>query len=214
MEKQHDLMENGGVLSIGKQEGTRLWRSAVLYALFLLFSLFGWVLEIVFFAAKGKGLTDRGFLSLPLCPVYGVSIVSTFLLLGTPQRMRLGRRSLSHLSLPVRYLLYLVLGGVIATLWEGLVGVALNGLFGVVMWDYRGMPLSLYGYICLPFALIWGVLMLAFMRYLFPPILSYIEKIEKATLYLILVPLTFSFLFDLSFNSTYAYIHRLHFSLY
>ena len=70
---------------LGQREvplGTRLPRVCVLYALFLLISFFGWLLEVLFFFFLGHGFTDRGFLSLPLCTVYGVGVIAIDLLLG------------------------------------------------------------------------------------------------------------------------------------
>ena len=59
------------------------------YVLFLLISFFGWVLEEVFFFLRGHGFIDRGFLSFPICIVYGLSVIGVFLLCGVPHRMRI-----------------------------------------------------------------------------------------------------------------------------
>ena len=52
--------------------------------LFLSVSFFGWVFEtIVCFVQSGR-ISDRGFLTLPFCPIYGFPVCVIYFLLGTP----------------------------------------------------------------------------------------------------------------------------------
>lgn len=193
-------------------------RGAVLYAAFLIFSFFGWVLEEVFFYATGRGICDRGFLVLPLCPVYGLGIMGTYLILGVPQRMRFFSYSLkestSVLRTVWRYTLYLILGGLICTASELLIGVLLDYGFGVVMWDYSALPLHVGTYICLLFAFIWGFLVLLFMRYCFLPIMRFLYSVSRDILYAVLIPLSVLLTVDLFFNSAYSYVNRVHYALW
>ena len=54
--------------------------------LFFLFSFYGWLLETAHFAIRWGKLTDRGFLCLPLCPIYGFSMLAAGLALGSPRK--------------------------------------------------------------------------------------------------------------------------------
>ena len=54
--------------------------------LFFLFSFYGWLLETAHFVIRWGKLTDRGFLSLPLCPIYGFSLLAAGLVLGSPRK--------------------------------------------------------------------------------------------------------------------------------
>lgn len=75
----------------------------------------------------------------------------------------LGRLSKMRMPLPLRAL---SASGVI-TCVELAVGLAVNRDYRV--WDYRGMPLSLRGQICLPFSLLWipvGLTAMTFYRHL------------------------------------------------
>lgn len=51
-----------------------------------------------------------------------------------------------------------VIGAAAVTLAELAVGVVVNLWLGWGVWDYSGMPLNLWGQICLPYALAWIVL--------------------------------------------------------
>lgn len=193
-------------------------RMAVLYAMFLLISFLGWVLEEVFFVLRGRGFADRGFLSFPICIVYGWGIISTYLLFGLPHRMRIFSTPLSNgengKQKFAKFLLYVLLSGIVCTLCELAVGVFMHGAFGILMWDYRETPWNFGPYICLPFALIWGVLTYFFMRFAFLPLLHRIALMQRRTLFALLLPLTVFLFFDLAMNCTYSFYNRAHMALW
>ncbi|MBQ8513937.1 MAG: hypothetical protein IJ496_00885 [Ruminococcus sp.] len=49
-------------------------------------------------------------------------------------------------------------GAMLITALEMVTGVFANLIFGWMVWDYSGMPLHLFGQICLPFTLLWMLL--------------------------------------------------------
>ncbi len=201
----------------GNVRATSMQGIAALVAVFFAVSFFGWILEVFFFLCKGQGLCDRGFLSLPLCPVYGLSALLTHVLLGFPHRMRMGAFSLpvrSFFSCARNLFFYFAGGALICTLCELTVGLALDRGFGVVMWDYGDMPLQYGGYICLPFSLIWGALMLVFMRHAFLPLLLWMRRLQKGVLYALLLPTIFLFTADICVNSIYSFYTQTHLSLW
>lgn len=51
-----------------------------------------------------------------------------------------------------------LIGGLVITVLEFAVGVLLNLVLGLNIWDYSEMPLNLLGQICLPFSIIWCLL--------------------------------------------------------
>lgn len=109
--------------------------------LFLIYSFIGWIAETALAAAKKGRFLNRGFLSLPFSPIYGCGwlLFSIFLpeLKANP--------------------FYLFLGGMIlATGLELFTGILLEHLTGQKWWDYSSQRFQFDGYICLPYALIWG----------------------------------------------------------
>lgn len=48
----------------------------------------------------GYGFSDRGFLSLPFCTIYGSSILAIYLIIGTPSKGRLEPLFLRAKKLP------------------------------------------------------------------------------------------------------------------
>lgn len=117
---------------------------AALLFYFIIYSFLGFGLEVIFTRLTGQAKRDRKcFYLLPLCPVYGLG-------------------ALAILSLPpfvqARPILLVLLGGLVATGVEYLVGMFDHRVLGVRFWDYEGLPGNVEGKVCLPFTLAWGVL--------------------------------------------------------
>lgn len=113
--------------------------------MFYLFSFFGWIFESSYVSILKRRFVNRGFLRLPLLPLYGTGAVL-----------------LLWLTLPFQDNLLLVyLTGVIAaTMLEYVTGWAMEQLFKVKYWDYSNQRFQLDGYICLSSSIAWGFLTL------------------------------------------------------
>ena len=113
-----------------------------LLAYFLLYSLLGWMLEVVYHVLKQGKVINRGFLNGPVCPIYGFGMVAVIAILEPYS---------SNLAL-------LFIGGIIfATVIELFGGFILYKAFHMRWWDYTNEPFNLGGYICLRFSMAWGV---------------------------------------------------------
>jgi len=113
-----------------------------LVAFFLFYSFLGWALEVSFHVVTLGKFINRGFLNGPICPIYGVGMVTV----------------LSVLEPFTDNLWLLFLGGLIfATAIELIGGFVLFKLFHMRWWDYSKEPFNLGGYICIRFSLAWGV---------------------------------------------------------
>ena len=51
-----------------------------------------------------------------------------------------------------------ILGAIIITIFEFIVGVIVNIILKWNVWNYSTLPLNIMGHICLPFTLIWIIL--------------------------------------------------------
>ena len=109
--------------------------------LFFLYSFFGWLAEVAFSAVSRKKFVNTGFLTGPVCPIYGVGIL--FIL-----------RFLEPLQ---NDLFFLFVGStVVATVLEYATNRFLEGLTGTKWWDYSRFRFHFGGYVCLPFSAFWG----------------------------------------------------------
>lgn len=115
---------------------------------FLIFSFLGWCAEVVFYIFKSGRLVNRGLAKGPFCPIYGIGICLSYLLLGAVENFLL----LSLFSMAV------------ATIVEFFVGYLTDRALGRRLWDYRGEKGNILGYVCPRFSLIWGVVCAAVIK--------------------------------------------------
>ena len=90
-----------------------------------------------------------------MCPVYGLGVMAV---LALPPEMK---DSFWHLAW---------WGGLTATAVEYAVHLAYDKLLHVRFWDYGGLPGSLRGRVCLPFSIVWGLLI----ALVLPPLQSWL----------------------------------------
>lgn len=149
---------------------------------FLIYSFFGFLLEVAFARATRAGKQDRKcMVLLPLCPVYGV-----------------GALLIAHLPLWVRErpgLLFLC-GALACTVAEYGMDLLYEKLLRVRFWDYSALPWNLNGRVCLPFSLAWGLLSLALLAWVHPAVVRWTSAIPQAwtlpAALLVLLDTTFS----------------------
>lgn len=63
-----------------------------------------------------------------------------------------------HIDWEMPFWLQVLIGTAIVLVLEFIFGCVLNLWLGLAIWDYSNMPFNLLGQVCLPFALIWSVL--------------------------------------------------------
>lgn len=131
----------------------------VLY--FAVFSFLGWVCETIFCSIQQKKFVPRGFLNLPVCPIYGFGGIIVVYILAPLK------------STPI---LLFITGMVCASVLEYITSYLLEKLFNVQLWDYSNEPFNINGRICLPFALMFGVLSIFAVYVLYPPVSNFVEN--------------------------------------
>ncbi len=160
--------------------------SAVSLAFFIL-SFVGWLYETFLTKILYGEFSDRGFLSLPFCPIYGGVVCVLYLLVGTPNsgwvayavRRTYSRRGDSlWLERFMRYLIYFLLSATFATVGELIVGLLFRWL-GRELWSYAAYPHNFKGVICLPISVFWGALLTVVMRYPFTWLMRGVGKIPR-----------------------------------
>ena len=115
---------------------------------FLAFSFLGWCAEVIFYIFKTGKLVNRGFAKGPFCPIYGVGISLSYLLLSSVRSI----------------ILLAVLSMAIATAVELAVGLFFDKALGIRLWDYSEERWNIGGYVCPRFSLVWGIVSAAVIR--------------------------------------------------
>ncbi len=184
----------------------------------ILVSFLGWCMETVYCSLLAGKFTDRGFLTLPFCTIYGTSVVGIYLLLGTPVKGRLvdllrRTRMPKWLSVTLSVLVYFVAAALIPTLVELATGWFFDEFFGVRLWSYTGYKYNFKGYICLEFTLLWGVLITAAMATAWHLLHWLIHKIPSRPLFWLSAVFRVVLTMDFLFNFGYLLKTGKHFSL-
>jgi len=110
-------------------------------AYFLIYAFVGWCVEVAYAASCEGRFVNRGFLNGPVCPIYGVGMVTVLFILAPVQDNPF----------------WLFAGGMIFTsVIELATGWALERIFHQRWWDYSDMPFNIGGYVCLKFSMLWG----------------------------------------------------------
>ena len=106
-----------------------------LYLLFLFISFIGFTYETILAIILKFNDLDRGFLSLPLCPIYGSGVILTYLLFDTPKNMRVVRYKLKS-NYKIKIYLYFLFSALVASMLESIIGYFFENKFNVVLWEY------------------------------------------------------------------------------
>ena len=122
---------------------------------FYIYCFFGWIFESSYVSLKQRRFVNRGFLRLPMLPLYGTGAVMML-----------------WVSLPFKSSLVMVyISGVIgATVLEYVTGWGMERLFKMKYWDYSNQPFNLNGYICLSSSVAWGFLTIFLTEVIHKPI--------------------------------------------
>ena len=119
----------------------------------LIFSFMGWLWESCYVSVMEKRVVNRGYVTGPICTIYGVGGVF----------MTLTLRPFSH-----NYILLFLLAIVFTTTLEYVTATVMEALFHTSWWDYTEERFNYKGRICLKGSLAWGFVSLLLFNVILP----------------------------------------------
>ncbi|MCI8516809.1 MAG: hypothetical protein HFG75_08080 [Hungatella sp.] len=148
---------------------------------FYLYCFFGWIFESTYVSLKKRRFVNRGFLRLPMLPLYGTGAVMML-----------------WVSLPVRdHLILVYLSGVVAaTALEYVTGYMMERLFKMRYWDYSNQRLQIGGYICLSSSIAWGFLTIFLTEVIHQPVARLVLSLPPVMEFSLLTAVSCFFLAD------------------
>ncbi len=135
---------------------------------FYIYCFAGWIWETCYVSVCERKFVNRGFMKGPLLPIYGSGALCV-LLVSEPFRGN--------------WVLMALVGMLAATILEYVTGAVMEALFRVRYWDYSTQFLNINGYVCLKSTLCWGVMTLAAVYVIHPPIAAFVESLGKIWVY-------------------------------
>ncbi|MGM9589323.1 MAG: putative ABC transporter permease [Faecousia sp.] len=139
-------------------------RLCYLFLIFLTGCLVGWIYEEIFYWITEGMLRNRGILYGPWLPIYGIGALGIYTMKPLKKH-------------PV---LLLLCCAVATGMVEYIIGFAGIHLFGMRLWDYRGLFWNIDGIICLRSVVSFAVMGLVF-HYLLEPVAERMVKKTKPT---------------------------------
>lgn len=135
------------------------------YFLYLfIYSVLGWICEVVYCRIVHGNWTNRGFLSGPYCPIYGFGGLFIVLLLSP------------FTSNP---LLVFLLSILVTTTLEYITSFLMEKIFNAKWWDYSNEFLNINGRVCLATAIPFGILGVLVMYFIHPLTTKFIGLIPN-----------------------------------
>lgn len=187
--------------------------------LFFSVSFLGWLFETILCAVHSGRFCDRGFLTLPFCPIYGAPTCIIFLIFGKPTSGRFyeyflkkNKKDRGQVRAVVKILLsalsifiYFFTAAVVATLFELVVGLFFENA-GLSLWTYSGIKYCYKGVVCLPVSLGWGLLMVLFAQFPLPwmekKIIAFPDKLKRALTAILWTAILADFLYNTAYYLT------------
>ena len=121
---------------------------------FFFYSAAGWLIESLYCSIGEGRIINRGFLTGPMCPIYGTASLVLTLALYNPFRDR--------------PLLVFLLGMLLCNVVEYLTSFLMEKLFHARWWDYTYEFINIRGRICLKHTMYWAILSIAFVYVIHP----------------------------------------------
>ena len=113
----------------------------VLCALFLIYSFFGWIIEVIYTFFEKKKFVNRGFLIGPLVPIWGTGAILITLILRPDDSM----------------FNLIISSAFIGTFLEYVVNYLMEKIFKARWWDYSKLPFNVNGRVWLGSSLFFGI---------------------------------------------------------
>ncbi len=138
------------------------------------------------FFLTGEWINRKGFLFLPLCPLYGFALIGSRLMPAACQKT---------------YFRLWLSGCVGGTLLEFTSSVLMEKAFHLRWWDYSYLPYNIEGRVWLPMSLLWGLVVVVSNRWLSTLILAGLKKLPVRTTEFIFTLLLVLVIIDSSLTS-------------
>ena len=172
----------------------------VLFLLFIVYSITGWIIEVIATYPDTKCFVNRGCLIGPYCPIYGNCAIAMIFLLH-------------NVTNPI---LLFVLSILICSVGEYVTSYTMEKIFHARWWDYSKNKFNLNGRICLVNSLAFGVLGFLLIKFVNPFVVELITKLSPIminvlfytmlTLFIIDNVISFKVIFKIK-NMSIKYVH-------
>ena len=158
------------------------------FLLFLIYSILGWIVEMIYIYIVDKEWVNRGVLLGPYCPIYGVAAVVMVFYLSQYKN---------------NVLTVFILATVLCTLLEYFTSYLMEKIFNARWWDYSDRKFNIDGRVCGENAILFGFASIITLYVINPSITYFLNNIHIYVLVSISVACLLTFITDciISYNT-------------
>ena len=142
------------------------------FYIFIVYSIMGWLMEVLIVSTKKRKITDRGFLIGPWCPIYGFGALFITLLLR------------KYYEDP---LVLFIMSFLVGSILEYVTSYLMEKIFHARWWDYSEHKFNVNGRISLTTSLGFGLLGLILVYVFNPFFLKIIKNIPSTIFHIIMI---------------------------
>ena len=138
--------------------------------LIFIFSVIGWLMEVILKYIQYHRFINRGFMIGPYCPIYGFGVAGVTILVGG----FIGRQG----TIPETFWA----GFVICGFLEYMTSYYMEKMFHARWWDYSNKPMNLHGRIWIGNLILFGIASVLIVRWIAPHYFDFVVKINPTLL--------------------------------
>lgn len=135
---------------------------------FFIYAFLGYVCEVIYCSIGQKKFVNRGYLYMPICPIYGYGALLIIL-------------SMNPLFERNMWYLILILGILLTSLLEYLTSYVMEVCFHMRWWDYSKRKFNINGRVCLRNSLMFGALVMVVMYGIQPLMVDWLGKLSDTS---------------------------------
>lgn len=157
------------------------------FLLFMIYSISGWLMEVVAVGIEKRKFINRGFFIGPYCPIYGFSALIMLFLFK------------DYTNDP--FVLF-IMTAFVCTFFEYITSFIMEKLFKARWWDYSHKTFNINGRVCLENSVIFGLLGLALITIINPFVTNFLSNLPHTVIIYVSSILLVAFIVDniVSFN--------------
>ncbi len=170
-----------------------MYQISLFFMKFIIFSIIGYVVEMVTCAIMDKKIANRGFMCGPIIPIYGVGSLTI-------------AYGLKPFANNYSYIFYVViLGMVVASVVEYITSYVLEKIFHNKWWDYSQEKFNIKGRVCLRNAILFGIGTPIILYVIDPWVKDFLLQFKNGYLIAMAIISFLIFILDLIYSGIVAY---------
>ena len=155
------------------------------FLVFIIFSILGYISEVIYCYILDKKIVNRGFLHGPYCPIYGFGALASIYFLN------------KYYNDP---LIIFTLGMLLFSVIEYISSYLMEKLFNDKWWDYSNNKYNINGRVCLKNSILFGIGGLGVIYIFYPFIKRFMYNANTISLKIVTFVLFLLFFIDLVFT--------------